>query len=66
MNRTCQGFARFAAGSLLALGFLAVIPSSAAAAMAAEPVLMCDETETRIICCAVDEGKIKSCSQILK
>ena len=62
MNAMTNRASRFAAGGLLALAALA-LPRTV---MAYDPVLMCDETQTRIVCCAVDGGQIKSCQIIPK
>lgn len=62
MKGPIQAAARFAAGGVLAVAILTALPKGVlASTLVDEPVLMCDETETRIVCCAVDEGKIKSC-----
>jgi hypothetical protein len=62
MKGTIQAAARFATGGMLAVAILAALPSGVVAStLVDDPVLMCDETETLVVCCAVDEGKIKSC-----
>jgi hypothetical protein len=69
MNGTKNRATRFAAGCALALAMVAGLPGSVMAnveAIEADPVLMCDETATRIVCCAVEAGQIKSCRVMVK